>query len=98
MLDAAQKQGVIRPVLSDFANWFTKNITSDAMFETLKQSFDQLFPGQRQKSDAYLALTVAWGLEVENEVLKNQARKAKAAAHAGTNRRKKRPAAEKTKA
>jgi len=48
-------------VLADFFNWFADSITSDAIFENLKRKFDKLFPGERRKSDAFLALTVYWG-------------------------------------
>jgi transcriptional regulator with XRE-family HTH domain len=88
LLDAAEKQGVLGPVVADFADWFTKSITTDAMFEALKKSFDQVFPGKRAKSDAYLALTVLWGLQLESKVLAAQARKAKAAARAANKRKK----------
>jgi transcriptional regulator with XRE-family HTH domain len=88
LLDAAEKQAVLGPVVADFENWFTKSITTDAMFEALKKSFDQVFPGERVKSDAYLALTVQWGLQLENEFLTEQARKAKAAARAARKRKK----------
>jgi len=97
LLDAAEKQGLIRPVLFDFANWFIKNINSDAMLDSLKQSFDDLFPGELAKNDAFLALTVKWGLGVENEVLQNQARKDKAAAHAAAKRKSKQRATERRK-
>jgi transcriptional regulator with XRE-family HTH domain len=86
LLEAAKNEGTLRPVLSDFFNWYAQSIT-DSMYESLKHSFDGLFPGERAKSDAYLALTVRWGLEVENEILKNQERKAKAAARTRAKRK-----------
>jgi transcriptional regulator with XRE-family HTH domain len=90
LLDAAEKEATLGPVLADFFSWFARSITTESMYERLKQSFDHLFPGERAKSDAYLALTIKWGLQVENEVFKNQARKAKAAARAATKPRKNR--------
>jgi len=89
LLEAAEEQHKLRPVLADFFDWFTESITSDAMFEGLKRKFDKLFPGERRKSDAFLALTVSWGQHVEDEFWKHRTRLDAAAARA-TKRQKRR--------
>jgi hypothetical protein len=98
LLAAAEKLGVIRPLLSDFGNWFVDNISSTQMFETLNQSFDDLFPGERFNNNAYLALTVRWGLKVEDEVYRDQIRKEMAAERAAAKRKKKQKTANESKA
>ena len=60
LLRAAAKQQKLRPVLLDFFRWFQESNDSDAMFDSLQRSFDQLFPGERRKSKAFLALTANW--------------------------------------
>jgi len=89
LLEAAEEQHRLRPVIADFVDWFAESITSDARFEALKRKFDKLFPGERRKSDAFLALTVFWGERVEDEFLKHRAR-LDAAAERATKKRKRR--------
>jgi DNA-binding XRE family transcriptional regulator len=89
LLNAADEQGTLRPVLSDFVRWFTQSITSDAMLDALKQSFDRLFPNERRKSDAFLALTVTWGNRLEDDFVKWQERQKRAAERAKEKRKKK---------
>jgi hypothetical protein len=79
LLAAAEEQGELRPVVTDFVNWFANSISSDAILDSLKRNFDRLFPDQRKKSAAFLALTVTWGNRVEDDAAKWQERKAKAA-------------------
>ena len=88
LLEAAAEQHMFRPVIWDFFNWFAESITSDAMLESLKRKFDELFPGQRKKSEAFLALTVYWGKRVEDEVSRHQERLAAAAKRALKKRKK----------
>lgn len=58
LLEAVEEQDTLRLVVADFFNWFAESITTDAIFESLKRKFDKLFPGERRRSDAFLALTV----------------------------------------
>jgi hypothetical protein len=89
LLEAVAEQHMLRPVITDFHSWFAKSIMSDAILESFKRKFDQLFPGQRKKSDAFLALTVYWGKRVEDKVSRHEQRLA-AAAKRAVKRRKKR--------
>jgi transcriptional regulator with XRE-family HTH domain len=67
LLEAARRQGLLRPVLSDFFEWFQRSILGDRMLHYFKHCFDELFPGQRRKSDAYYALTINWGERDEDD-------------------------------
>jgi hypothetical protein len=71
LLEVAEEQRTLRPVLFDFFNWFAESITSDAIFESLKRKFDK---GRRGTSDAFSALTAHWGKRVEDELWKHQGR------------------------
>jgi hypothetical protein len=88
LLKAVAEQHMLLPVITDFHSWFAKSITSDAILESFKRKFDQLFPGQRKKSDAFLALTFYWGKRVEDKISRHQERLAAAAKRALKKRKK----------
>ena len=88
LLEAAEEQHALRPVVADFFNWFAESITSDAILESLKRKFDKLFPGERRKSDALLSLTVYWEKRLDEEIWKHEKRLAADAKRAARKRRK----------
>lgn len=90
LLAAAEEQRTLHPTISGFTKWFSESLTSDAMFESLKRKFDEMFPGQRKRSSAFLALTVEWGKMVEDQHYKHQVRAATRAERARTKGRRQR--------
>lgn len=82
LLAAAEEQRMLHPTIAGFAKWFSESLRSDAIFESLKRKFDELFPGERKRSDAFLALTVEWGMMLEDELFKHQIRAGKRAERA----------------
>jgi hypothetical protein len=90
LLEAAHRQNLLRPVLFDFFDWFQRTIIDDTMFERLKECFDELFPGQRRTSDAYLALTINWGERDEDDIRRLLERREGAAERAAAKRKRKR--------
>jgi transcriptional regulator with XRE-family HTH domain len=86
LLAAAEEQRTLHPTIAGFAKWFSESVTSDAVFESLKRKFDEMFPGQRKRSEAFLALTVEWGKIVEDQHFKHQLRAAARAKRARTKR------------
>jgi transcriptional regulator with XRE-family HTH domain len=89
LLAAAQEQGGLRPAVSTFARWFASVIVNDAMYESLKRQFDKLFPRQRTRNDAFLALTVHWWKGVEHEIGRHEFRAQKRAARARQKKKRK---------
>jgi hypothetical protein len=89
LLAAAQEQGALRPAVSTFARWFASVIVNDAMYESLKRQFDKLFPRQRTRNDAFLALTVHWWKGVEHEIGRHEFRAQKRAARARQKKKRK---------
>ena len=90
LLSAVAEQHMLLPVITDLISWFAKSITSDAILDSFKRKFDQLFPGQRKKNDAFLALTFYLGKRVEDKNSRHQERLAAAAKRAVKKRRKQR--------
>jgi transcriptional regulator with XRE-family HTH domain len=86
LLAAAEVEGTLHPTVGGFAKWFSESLRSDAVFESLKRKFDELFPGERKRSDAFLALTVEWGKMLDDKLSKHQLRKVKRAQRARTKR------------
>ncbi|MEO6971787.1 MAG: helix-turn-helix transcriptional regulator, partial [Chthoniobacterales bacterium] len=87
LLVAAEKERTLRPVVADFFRWFAQSISTDSIYERLKAIFKEIFP--ETKSDAFLALTIYWGRQVENKIVTEQERKEKAAARALEKRKRK---------
>jgi DNA-binding XRE family transcriptional regulator len=86
LLEAARRHRLLRPVLVEFFDWFQKSIVSDTMFYRVKECFDELFPGQRKSSDAFLALTINWGERDEDDYRRLSERREAAAARAARKR------------
>jgi transcriptional regulator with XRE-family HTH domain len=74
LLEAAEDQGTLRPVILDFFDWFAQSISSDAVFTSLQRRFDQRFPKKRKNSAAFLALTMNWARRAEDQVVRRQVR------------------------
>ena len=74
LLEAVEEHHTLRPVVADFFNWFAESITSEAIFKSLQRKFDELYPGERRRSDAFLALSVFREIRLEDEYLKDRLR------------------------
>src|SRR5262249_54736764 len=88
LLEAVAEQHMLSPVVAHFHSWFVESITSEAILESFTRKFDELFPGKRKKSDAFLALTAYWASRRENEKSKQRKRLDAAALRAAKKRKK----------
>ena len=58
ILAAAQKRNNLSPTLSSFLAWTTSCLNDEGMYEAFKQSFEELYPGQKTAAAAVIA--TAW--------------------------------------
>jgi transcriptional regulator with XRE-family HTH domain len=61
LLQAAEEQGTIGPMLADLFDWFKRSISSNAdLLESFQHHFERKYPGQMSQNEAFLALKNYW--------------------------------------
>jgi DNA-binding XRE family transcriptional regulator len=76
LLLAAEKRRRLKAVLQGFFEWARQSLSSDEMLDAFRDSFNEIFPGELAKSEAFLAVTTHWGLPLEDEVFRQEERRA----------------------